>query len=88
MLLSINNFQEFLSCVNDFVQEEYGLVPRDFPLDQVPIVECSWVYDKEKDLIYSFECLSFNKQLHVHEEISDSNLTICCSQPDTTALLY
>lgn len=89
MDLRIKDISEFINCIHDYITEEYNILPRDFETNLV-IGQKSLIWYRNTGRIEQFDCLHFNRHLHVHDEISNSKRpnVVCCNEVDIIALKY
>lgn len=91
MRVKIENLDQFVNCIHDYIVEEYEIYPRDFET-RLLVGDKSLVWDKRTGEICEISCPKFNGPLHVHEQHqldeSKKNLVICCNEVDVIALRY
>lgn len=93
MNLKIDDLDQFVNCIHDYIIEEFNIHPRDFET-RLLVGATSLVWDRRTGNISDLPCSQFNGPLHVHEKYhlansdEDDDLLICCSEVDVIALRY
>lgn len=89
MDIRITNISEFINCIHDYIIDEYEITPRDFETKLIT-GEKSLIWYEQTNKIETFDCMKFNRGLHIHEYGGDANnaVVICCNEVDIIALKY
>lgn len=91
MNLSINNINEFINSIHDYIMGEFEIKPRDFEI-QLVVGENSICWNAYDNQVLPYtDCCNFLGPVHIHEDdirLHNYETIVCCSEVDIIALKY